>query len=839
MQFDGEHLGVGKTGHFFVLVAFTASLIATIAYFIASRKEDLLEKRSWIKFARASFFIQIAAVLTVFSCIFYICSHHYLEYLYAYKHTSKELEFKYLLACIWEDQSGSFLLWTIWHCVLGIILIKKTKEWEAPIMTVVSLAQVFLAMMIMGVYLFGTKIGNSPFVLTRNEIDGPIFGRTDYLSLIKDGVGLNVLLRNYWMVIHPPVLFLGFASTIVPFAFAYAGLQTKRFGEWVKPALPYALFSATVLGVGIMMGGKWAYESLSFGGYWAWDPVENASLVPWLLLIAGLHTMVIYKATGHSLRASYLFAILSFIFILYSTFLTRTGILGDTSVHAFTEAGRAMNILILSFLAVFTILSVILFARNFSKIPAVHKEEATSSREFWMFIGSLVFFLSALFIIAKTSLPVINWVFNSHLAPPEDPEFSYNKVIVLVAVIIGVLSAITQYLKYKGTPLSQTVKKLVAPTLIAATLTGLLAVFYPFTFYKHGPGFLVALYVALFASIYSVVANAGYIWSGLHGKLKAAGGSVAHLGFFLMIAGMLISAGNKEVISTEKFKDFDIPMGIDPLTKQQDIAAENINLIRQVPKKMGPYDVTYLYDSAGHETGKRFYHLLFERRNEASNKVVESFVLNPDVYLMKNNNMSSNPDTKNYLSHDIFTYISYALSPEKDKDTSQFKISEVAEGDTIFYSKGFMVLDNVTKNPPANKFNIPVSAGPSVVANITVTGKDSMKYKATPMIMVDSIGINQIDDTVYAQNLFIKFAGITADQKKLKIGVKESDKMIDFVTLKAYVFPYINLVWVGLVIMACGLIMSIIRRANIPSKAGTAVLVLVACALFYMFLLAR
>jgi cytochrome c-type biogenesis protein CcmF len=838
MQFEGEHLWIGKLGHIFVLIAFTASLLATIAYFIAAKKTDLAEKNSWISYARVSFFVQIAAVLTVFGCIFYICFHHYLEYLYAYKHTSKELEFKYLLACIWEDQSGSFLLWTIWHCVLGIILIKKTKEWEAPVMTVVSLAQVFLAMMIMGVYIFGTKIGNSPFVLTRNEINGPIFSRTDYLSLIKDGVGLNVLLRNYWMVIHPPILFLGFASTIVPFAFAYAGMQTKRLGDWVKPAIPYALFSAAVLGVGIMMGGKWAYESLSFGGYWAWDPVENASLVPWLILIAGLHTMVVYKATGHSLRASYLFAILTFVFVLYSTFLTRTGILGDTSVHAFTEAGKAMNILIFTFMAVFTLPALTLFIINFKKIPAVQKEESTSSREFWMFIGSLVFFLSALFIIAKTSLPVINSVFGSKLAPPEDVEFSYNKVMVLVAVIIGLLSAITQYLKYKNTPISTTIKKLVVPTLIAAVITALLAVFYPITYYKQGPGFLGALYFALFAAIYAVVSNAWYIYSGLNGKLKSAGGSVAHLGFTLMIAGMLISAGNKEVISTDKFKDFEIPMGIDPLTKQQDNPAENINLIRQVPKKMGPYDVTYLYDSAGHETGKRFYHLLFQRKDAGTNKVSESFVLNPDVYLMKNNNMSSNPDTKNYLTHDVFTYISYALSPDRDKDTSQFKISEVAEGDTIFYSKGFMVLNSVIKNPPANKFNITAS-GPSVVAHLTITGKDSMQYKASPMIMIDSFGINQVDDTVYAQNLFVKFAGVSTDQKKLRIGVKESDKMIDFVTLKAYIFPYINLVWIGLVVMAIGLIMSVIRRANISSTTGAIALVLVAAGLFYMFLLAN
>ena len=838
MQFEGEHLWIGTLGHSFILIAFTASLLATIAYFIASKKLDASEKYSWIKYARVCFFIEVAAVLSVFGCIFYICSHHYLEYLYAYKHTSKELEFKYLLACIWEDQSGSFLLWTIWHCVLGIVLIKKAREWEAPVMTVVSFAQVFLAMMIMGVYIFGIKIGNSPFVLTRNEINGPIFGRTDYLSLIKDGVGLNVLLRNYWMVIHPPVLFLGFASTIIPFAFAYAGMQTKRFGDWVKPAIPYALFSAAVLGVGIMMGGKWAYESLSFGGYWAWDPVENASLVPWLILVAGLHTMVVYNATGHSLRASYLFAILTFVFILYSTFLTRTGILGDTSVHAFTEAGKAMNVLILLFLAVFTLPSLGLFFINFKKIPAVHKEETTSSREFWMFIASLVFFLSALFISAKTSIPVINSVFGSKLAPPEDVEFSYNKVMVLVAVIIGLLSAITQYLKYKDTPIKTTVKKLAIPTLIALIITVLLAIFYPLTYHKQGPGFLGALYFALFASIYSVAANAGYIWSGLNGKLKAAGGSIAHLGFTLMIAGMLISAGNREVISTEKFKDFNIPMGIDPLTKQQDNAAENMNLIRQVPKKMGPYEVTYLYDSAGLETGKRFYHLLFERKDAGTKLVKESFVLDPDVYLMKNNNMSSNPDTKNYLSHDVFTYISYALNPDRDKDTAQYKISEVAEGDTIFYSNGFMVLNNVTKNPEKNKFKIALT-GPAVVANITITAKDSTKYNAAPMIMIDSMGINQIDDTVYAQNLYIKFAGITTNQKKLKIGVKESDKMIDFVTIKAYIFPYINLVWTGLVVMAIGLIMSMIRRANLSSKTGAIVLILVAAGLFYMFLLAN
>jgi cytochrome c-type biogenesis protein CcmF len=876
MKFDGEHLLPGQLGHFFVLLAFICSLLSTVAYVTASFKKDIAEKTSWIKFARIYFYVQTAAVLAVFGCIFILCSNHYIEYLYAYKHTSKELEFKYLLACIWEDQSGSFLLWSIWHCVLGIILIKKTKDpiaigWEAPVMTVVSTAQVFLAMMIMGVYIGGKilkiegiidwsfegfKIGNSPFVLTRNEDildNAPMLHdnvtkllKRDYLTSIR-GLGLNVLLRNYWMVIHPPILFLGFASTVVPFAYAYAGLQSKRFGDWVKPALPYALFSACVLGVGIMMGGKWAYESLTFGGYWAWDPVENASLVPWLIMVAGLHTMVIYKATDHSLRASYLFVILSFLFILYSTFLTRTGILGDTSVHAFTEAGKAMNILILSFLLFFTLGSFTLFLINLKKIPAVAKEEQTNSREFWMFIGSLVLLLSSLFIIGKTSVPVINSVFGTRLAPSEDVEFSYNKVLVLVAVIIGILTAITQYFKYKSTPNNEVLKKIAVPTFIAAAITALLAIFYPIVYDKKGPGFLIALYVALFATIYAVVANAMYIKTVLKGNLKAAGASIAHLGFGLMIAGMVISAGNKKVISEENNKTFAVPAGIDPMTKQEDVAAENINLIRQLPARMGDYEVTYYGDSSGHESSKKFYHLLFQRKNTATKQTDESFVLNPDVYLMKNDNMSSNPDIKRYFTHDIFTYISHVLNPEKIQDTANFKFYEKKTGDTIFYSKGFMIYNGPNKN---HHRIIPGNSQMSVAADITVVSKDSIRYHAEPVLMVskedsflvragkDSIKLTPLDDTVYAQNLYLRFAMVDPGKGTVQIGVKESDRMIDFVTLKAYVFPYINLVWAGLVLMAVGIIMSMLNRLKISGATAVAIISVIFVALSYMFFIA-
>ncbi|HUM65044.1 MAG TPA: cytochrome c biogenesis protein CcsA, partial [Chitinophagaceae bacterium] len=239
-----------------------------------------------------------------------------------------------------------------------------------------------------------------------------------------------------------------------------AGLWTKKFGEVLRPALPWALFSLAALGVGIMMGAAWAYESLTFGGYWAWDPVENASLVPWLILVAGIHTLLIYKHSGHSLRSTYLFLFLTFIFILYSTFLTRSGILGEASVHAFTDLGMNgqlylmlyiftwlpaflvattsnqrtitaatgivmlaasyfLDIPAIAFLTILAGLGFVIFQMQ-KQIPGVAKEESGNSREFWMFIGSLVFFLSAIVIISKTSLPVINKVFGLEMAAPED-----------------------------------------------------------------------------------------------------------------------------------------------------------------------------------------------------------------------------------------------------------------------------------------------------------------------------------------------------------------------------------------------------------------------------------
>ena len=204
------HTFIGDLGHLFVIIAFVSALVATYAYFKASNTKDLT-KEGWIKYARTLFYVHGIAVLGIIFSLFYIIYNHYFEYHYAWSHSSRDLPVYYMISCFWEGQEGSFLLWIFWHVVLGAILIRTNKFWEAPIMTVFAVVQTFLVSMILGVVIFNVKIGSSPFILLRDAMDAPIFDiNPDFIP--EDGTGLNPLLQNYWMVVHPPMLFLGFTS---------------------------------------------------------------------------------------------------------------------------------------------------------------------------------------------------------------------------------------------------------------------------------------------------------------------------------------------------------------------------------------------------------------------------------------------------------------------------------------------------------------------------------------------------------------------------------------------------------------------------------------------------
>ncbi len=208
MGYVGEHLLPGQLGHFFIVLSLVSSLTAFFAYLRSAQAKDPAIAASWKKLARMAFFAEVISVLSVFAILFNIIHQHRFEYKYAWQHSSFALEFKYMLACFWEGQEGSFLLWAFWHSVLGLILIRTSKQWEAPVMTTISFAQFCLATMIAGIYFFGWKLGSNPFILLRNSgvldnapalhdsfnAGSPL--RLDYLSYIKDRNGLNPLLQN-------------------------------------------------------------------------------------------------------------------------------------------------------------------------------------------------------------------------------------------------------------------------------------------------------------------------------------------------------------------------------------------------------------------------------------------------------------------------------------------------------------------------------------------------------------------------------------------------------------------------------------------------------------------
>jgi cytochrome c-type biogenesis protein CcmF len=630
--------------------------------------------------------------------------------------------------------------------------------------------------------------------------------RKDYINLLYqgDGNGLNILLQNYWMVIHPPVLFLGFASTLIPFAFVIGGLWTRRYTEWTKAALPWALFSTATLGLGIMMGAAWAYESLNFGGYWAWDPVENAVLVPWLILIAGVHTLVIYRHTGNALRTTNLFFILTFLFILYSTYLTRSGDLQDTSVHAFTGEGITVWHLRI-FLLVLAIPSIALLIKRYKYIPHIVKEEETSSREFWMFVGSLVLFLSSVIIIIMTSIPVFNKViglFSSNektfnpFAMGEESEHYYNQIQIFVAIILGLFTGFGMYLKYKITP-KQFLRKLILPVLAGAVAATLILAFGDINYTKHGIGYQAAIWVAVTAAAYSLVANSIYIFTGVKGRIRNAGGAIAHVGFAMMLLGILISSSKKEVVSLNRGG---IPAYFGEGSKEN--PGENITLVKGLKTDMGKYWVTYNRDSVDpRKSTKRFYILDFESKDGK-----EKFTLQPNAFVNEKGQrgLSANPDARHYLTHDIFLYITSLPDPDQKEDTTSFKPVNMKLGDTTFYSRGFAVLDSLW-----TRTDIP-TVDSVTVATFKITARTNSIYNIkTYLINQDGISYPQ-PDTLQPENLILQLQ--KAEGNGIELGVKESDSLMEFVTLKAYKFPWINLVWAGTIILVIGTFISMFKR---------------------------
>ncbi|HRG59713.1 MAG TPA: cytochrome c biogenesis protein CcsA [Bacteroidia bacterium] len=803
IQYIGEHLLPGQFGNLFLVLSFTAALLSCIAYYFASNQNNL-ENNSWKSIGRTAFYLHGLSVFAVMGILFYIIFNHYFEYQYVWQHSSKSLPIRYMLSCFWEGQEGSFLLWSIWHVILGFILMRKTGNFEAPVMTVFSSVQVFLSSMLLGIYIGDYHLGSNPFILLREHpeyMELPFVKVPEYLTNL-DGRGLNPLLQNYWMTIHPPILFLGFASTLVPFAFAMAGLWKKQHNEWVTPALPWTYFGVMILGTGILMGGAWAYESLSFGGFWAWDPVENASLVPWLVMVGGAHVMLIYKSRKQSLFTAYVLVILTFILILYSTFLTRSGILGNTSVHAFTDLGMSGQLLV--YLLFYVVIAAFLLIINYKSINVDTLEDNSTSREFWMFIAALVLLISSFQITFTTSIPVINKLFGSNLAPPTKVVEHYNSWQIPFAIIVALLMALTQFLKYKQSDLKITFKKLIVSLSIAIVVTAISI--FALELYN---GFLIALF---FASFLAITTNIDYIFKVLNGEIKKAGASVAHIGFGMILLGALIATGKSRVISQNT-------SGIDISKLGKEFNnMENIMLAKHDTLQMGEYFLSY--KGRRIEGVNHYFDIDYFQRNEKG-KYELAFTLSPIVQTNPRMGNSAEPDTKHYLHKDVYTHITYAEMEQHDETNHNhnndngykpFTSATMAIGDTIFGSKSLIVLEKIYKETDSLKYHFGAN-DIAVGATFKIIDIHNKVTIANPIYLIKGNVANPIDAEVENMGIKLSFKNIHPDNGKIDIDLSEKDTgSQEFIILKAIVFPYINILWLGCVIMIIGTVLAIRER---------------------------
>ncbi|MBP7810563.1 MAG: cytochrome c biogenesis protein CcsA [Bacteroidia bacterium] len=853
IEYIGEHIWLGKLGNFFLVLSFTAALIALIGFYLSTKNKE------YLKFARNSFYMHAFAVIGIIGTMFFMLLNHYYEYQYAWQHSNNEMPLRFILSCFWEGQEGSFLLWTFWNVVLGIILQKSLKnEWEAPVMAIFSLAQVFLASMILGLYVGDYRIGTSPFLLLREHPDfmnlpfvQSYISNPNYLAKITPR-GLNPLLMNYWMTIHPPTLFLGFASTLPPFAFAIAGLWNKKHNEWQQIALPWTYFGILILGVGILMGGAWAYEALSFGGFWAWDPVENSSLVPWLVLVGAGHVMIVNKNKGGSLFTTHLLAIGSFLLVLYSTFLTRSGILGESSVHAFTDLGmqgqlvlyvltfvficvvlliensliRTSYILGSILLTYFSILyghktavfyiwvltSIGLTVYSYNKyFPKEKDEEELYSREFWMFLGAFVLLLSALVITYFTSIPVMNKLFGMKKAPLEKAD--YNMWTIPFAIVLMILIAAAQFLKYKKTNSKEFYKKL-SLSFVISVLFGL-ACSIPLYFlndFSEANGMqkwnLISYSLLFIFGIFAVLANGDYWLRILKGKISKSGASIAHIGFAMILIGALISTSKSAILSKNSAAKKVEVFG-DGFSGQ-----ENIYLEQGDTLPMGPYLVTY---SGKEVRGIDFYFKVDYFTKGTNGKPEFAFQLEPKIQDNPRMGRAADPDTKHFLNRDIYTHVTIAdMNTVVDStNRNQFNTPTNYIGhlkDTIVASTAIIIIDSLKTNLTQEEYekNDSLLEVTAVLKAYDINGN---VFWARPKFTIQNNIVIPTVDKIEELGLKFSFWKINPEEGSVEINMAEKvNNSKDFIVMKAVMFPYINVLWIGCITMALGTFIAMIER---------------------------
>jgi len=392
------------------LMLSAASVFSMIRSIYDDKKSFLLGQRI--------FYVTGMLILFAVLILFNSFMNNEFQYAYVYNNSSKTMPVAYKIAAMWAGNEGSFLIWLLVLNICGIFAIRKRDEFTPVLLTSVAVAQIFILLIL---------IVKSPFAYVWNYFPGDF----KLWEIPGDGTGMNPLLMDPWMIAHPPILFLGYASSTIPFGYAIAALIRGEYNTWIKKSYPWVIFSMLTLGVGIFMGGYWAYKVLGWGGYWGWDPVENSSLIPWIVSVALMHGMMLQSKKELLKKTNIVMALAYFILVFFSTFLTRSGVLSDFSVHSFGKS--SVLYFLLANIIFFVAVSTYLFTRRFKQIESKKFSTDVFTFEGMVVYGIIVLLLFSGVVLAGTTMPIVTSLFKS---PANVTEKFYNNISIPFGLMI-------------------------------------------------------------------------------------------------------------------------------------------------------------------------------------------------------------------------------------------------------------------------------------------------------------------------------------------------------------------------------------------------------------------
>src|SRR5205807_2739372 len=372
---------------------------------------------------------------------------------YIFHHSNRDLPGPYKFAVLWSGQEGSLLFWSLLLAAYGFVLRLRHKTDQR----LFAYASVIIA----GVQIFFLLLLNfaaHPFAVMQGE-------------RAADGNGLNPLLQYPEMVIHPPMLYLGYVGMTIPFAFAFGALIMRYQGEqWIHITRRWTMVTWAFLTAGIFLGAHWAYAVLGWGGYWGWDPVENASLLPWLTGTAFLHSVMMQEKRGMLKTWNVWLIFSTFMLSILGTLLTRSGLV--SSVHAFAQS--SIGNWFFAFLAIILVACIFFYVKNHSHLRSEHKLESLISRESSFLFNNLLFVIACFTVLWGTLFPVLSEWIQGHKVTVGPPFF--NRVNVPVALLLLLLTAVGPLLAWRKTSVESLKRNFLWPALGALAIGAVLIV---------------------------------------------------------------------------------------------------------------------------------------------------------------------------------------------------------------------------------------------------------------------------------------------------------------------------------------------------------------------------